>query len=153
MATKQKKFTAVIEKFDDGKDTAYVTIPFDVEKTYGSKGQIKIKAWFDTHPYRGVLANMGTGSHILGLRKDVRAAIKKTIGDSVDVILEKDEEERVVEIPDDLQKAFLKAKKAQAFYETLSYTNRKEYAVWITSAKKVETREKRLLETLKKLLN
>jgi Domain of unknown function (DUF1905)/Bacteriocin-protection, YdeI or OmpD-Associated len=152
MESKVKSFTALIEKPDDGMDTAFITIPFDVEKKYGTKGQVKVKATFDGHPYRGVIANMGTGCHILGLRKDIRASIGKTVGDKVVVTIEKDTEERVVDVPDDLKKALEKSKSAQSFYDTLSFTNRKEYAVWISSAKKTETRERRLTETIKKLL-
>ncbi len=102
-------------------------------------------------PIRGVLANMGTGCHIIGLRKDVRAAIKKQVGDKIIVTIEPDTEERIVIIPDDLKKLLRKNKKAASFYSTLSYTNRKEYVTWITSAKKIETREKRLNEIIRKL--
>lgn len=88
--TSEKSFDAILEKPDDGMDTAYVTIPFDVEKTYGSKGHVKVKAWFDGHPYRGILANMGMGCHVLIVRKDVRAAIGKKVGDKVSVVLQED---------------------------------------------------------------
>lgn len=151
-ASGRKSFTALIEKPDDGMDTAYVSIPFDVEKVYGTRGQVKVKAWFDDHPYRGVLANMGTGCHIIGLRKDIRLAIGKQAGDKVKVVLERDTEERVVDVPQDLKDALKRSPKAEKFFNTLSYTNRKEYAVWISSAKKEETREKRLASTLEKLL-
>ena len=40
---------------------------------------------------------------------------------------------------------------AAAFFEKLSFTNRKEYVVWITGAKRAETRQNRLQETLSKL--
>lgn len=145
-------FTAKLEKSEDGMDTAFIRIPFNVEKTYGTKGQVKVKASFDGHLYRGVIANMGTGCHIIGVRKDIRAAIGKQVGENVVVTIEKDTEERIVEIPDDLKLALTKSKKAEAFYNTLSYTNRKEYAVWVSSAKKPETREKRVAESIKKLL-
>ena len=145
------KFTAVIEKPFDGIDGAFVTIPFDVKEVFGKKGHIKVKVKFDGHPYRGLIANMGTGCHMLILRKDVRAAIGKNPGDYVDVEVQEDTEERIVDVPDDLKKALQKNKKASSFYETLSYTNRKEYAVWISSAKKEETRERRLKETIQKL--
>jgi hypothetical protein len=151
-ASGRKSFTAVIEKPDDGMDTAYVSIPFDVEKVYGTRGQVKVKAWFDDHAYRGVLANMGTGCHIIGLRKDVRQAIGKQAGDKVKVVLERDEEERVVDVPQDLKDALRLSPKAEKFFSTLSYTNRKEYAVWVSSAKKEETREKRLTASIQKLL-
>jgi hypothetical protein len=146
------RFTARLEKSDDGMDTAFITIPFNVEKTYGTKGQVKVKATFDGHAYRGVIANMGSGCHILGVRKDIRAAIGKVVGDTVLVELQKDTEERIVDVPEDLQLALARSKKARDFFEALSYTNRKEYAVWISSAKRAETREKRLAESIKKML-
>lgn len=134
-------------------NTAFITIPFDVEKTYGTKGQVKVKATFDGHAYRGVIANMGTGCHIIGVRKDIRKVIGKQVGDSVLVEIQKDTEERLVDVPDDLKLALANSKKALEFYDSLSFTNRKEYAVWISSAKRIETREKRLAETIKKLLS
>lgn len=148
----RKSFIATIEKPDDGMDTAYVSIPFEVEAVYGTKGQVKVKALFDGYPYRGVLANMGMGCHVIILRKDVRRAIGKTVGDKVKVDLEQDTEERFVAIPDELEKAFLKTPDAKNIFGTLSYTNRKEYAVWISSAKKADTREKRVRDAIQKLL-
>ena len=148
----RKTFTAIIEKPDDDMDTAFISIPFDVEETYGTKGQVKVKAKFDGHPYRGILANMGTGCHVIIVRKDVREAIGKKVGDKIKVELEADTEERVVDVPDDLKKALSKSKAAKEFYESLSFTNRKEYAVWVSSAKKEETREKRVSESIQKLL-
>ena len=145
-------FKAILETTDDGINTAYITIPFDVEKIYGIRGQVKVKATFDGHPYRGVLANMGTGHHIIGVRKDIRQAIGKKVGDSVKVTLEQDLEERVVQIPVDLESVLSKNPKAKSVYDALSFTNRKEYALWISSAKKPETKKRRLAEITGKLL-
>lgn len=149
--TQIHSFSAVIEDPDQGIDAAFVRIPFNVEKTYGTRGQVKIQATFDGHPYRGVLANMGMGCHIIGLRKDVRKAIGKGVGDKVKVTVQLDVAERVVDVPAPLAKLFKKNPSAKKFYDTLSYTNRKEYAFWISSAKKQETQDKRLEQTLIKL--
>ena len=46
---------AVIE--DAGTGGAYVTIPFDVEKTFGKK-RVKVKALLGGEPYQGSLARM-----------------------------------------------------------------------------------------------
>jgi hypothetical protein len=151
-STSRKKFEAVLENPEGKIDAAYISIPYDVEKTYGTKGQVKVKAWFDGYPYRGILANMGTGCHVILVRKDVRAVINKKVGDKIKVEIESDKEERTIEIPADLQDALTSKKKAMDFFDTLSYTNRKEYVVWITSAKKEETRERRVQETITKLL-
>jgi hypothetical protein len=150
--TLRNKFEAVLENPEGKIDAAYISIPYNVEKMYGTKGQVKVKAWFDGYPYRGILANMGTGCHVILVRKDVRAAINKKVGDKIKVEIEADKEERTIEIPADLQDALTSKKKAMDFFDTLSYTNMKEYVVWVTSAKKEETRERRVQETIVKLL-
>ncbi len=58
---------------------------------------------------------------------------------------------RVITLPEDLAAAFEKNPEAIPFFESLSFTNRKEYVVWVTSAKRPETREFRVLETINKL--
>jgi len=152
-STKKHIFQAVLENPEKEADMAYVTIPFNVQEVYGTKGQVKVKATFDGHPYRGIIANMGSGCHIIGLRKDIRAAIDKKVGGIINVTIEKDLEERIVEVPEELKKLLSKNKGAQVFYDSLSFTNRKEYAVWISSAKKEETKEKRLKDALSKLMS
>jgi hypothetical protein len=101
-------FKAILENPDSPMNTAYVSIPFDVEKIYGTKGQVKVKALFDGAPYRGILVNMGTGCHVILVRKDIRAAIGKNVGDTIRVEIEPDTEERVVEIPEPLARLLTK---------------------------------------------
>jgi hypothetical protein len=145
------QFEARIEKADDGMDTAYVSFPYNVSDVFGTKGQVKVKASFDGQPYRGVLANMGTGCHAIGLRKDIRAIIKKGVGDLVQVELERDTEERTLEIPEAMEKVLKKNPLAKKFFESLSFTNRKEYVAWIRDAKKEETKQRRLELLFEKL--
>jgi hypothetical protein len=63
-----------------------------------------------------------------------------------------DFEKRLVVPPAELGSMFLKHKEAQSFYTSLSFTNQKEYVSWIESAKKEETRKRRLETALEKLL-
>ena len=81
----RREFDAVILKNPD-MDAAYVEIPFDVKAVYG-KGRVAVHAEFDGYPYDGQLVRMGTPCHIIGLRKDIRAAIGKQPGDTVHVRL------------------------------------------------------------------
>ena len=83
------EFDAVIKKVQDI-DGAYVEIPFDVKATFG-KGRVKVRASFDGIPYDGSLVRMKTPCHILGMRKDIRAAIGKQPGDTVHVTLKERE--------------------------------------------------------------
>lgn len=79
------EFDAVISKVPDI-DGAYVEIPFDVKQTFG-RGRVLVHATFDGAAYDGQLVRMGTPCHIIGLRKDIRAAIGKQPGDTVHVTL------------------------------------------------------------------
>lgn len=145
------EFEAVIQ--DGGEkwpDAACIKFPYDIKEEFGIRGQVKVKATFDGVPYRGSLANMGSG-HILILRKDVRAKVGKTHGDTVLVTVQRDTEERIVEVPQSLKDAFKMHPEAEKFYNSLSYTNRKEYARWIDTAKKQETKDRRLQKTIEML--
>jgi uncharacterized protein YdeI (YjbR/CyaY-like superfamily) len=95
---------------------------------------------------------MGSACHILGLTQEIRSIIGKNPGDPVHVILQKDDQPRVVALPEDFKLLLEKDPEAQSAFEKLSYTHKKEYVQWIQSAKKTETREKRLQNTLGKLL-
>lgn len=85
MNVKVYTFNAIIRKVPD-MDGAYVEVPFEVRQVFG-KGRVKVHAIFDGVPYDGSLVRMGTPGHILGLRKDIRAAIGKQPGDTVRVTL------------------------------------------------------------------
>ena len=141
-------FDAIIEEAGNG--GACVAVPFDVEKTFGTRGRLKVQATFDGVPYRGSVAPMG-GRHILGIRKDIREALGKGHGDTVRVELTLDTAPRTVEVPPDLATALADRPAASAFFESLSYTHRKEFAGWITGAQRPETRDRRLQRTLDKL--
>lgn len=143
------KFEAVIQKVPD-KNATFIEIPFDVESEFKAK-RVKVKAKFDGVEYRGSIVNMGLGCYIIGITKAIRKEIGKEALDKVFVEIEKDEEERVIELPDDLKNAISENEDAMKFYESLSYSSKKKYYQWITSAKKQETREKRISEAVLKL--
>lgn len=83
------EFEAVIEPVPE-KGGAFVRVPIDLRKEFG-KGRLKVHASFDGIPYDGSVVNMGVknddGSicYILGVRKDIRKAMKKEIGDKIRV--------------------------------------------------------------------
>ena len=62
-----------------------------------------------------------------------------------------DRKNRAVSAPKDLQKLLAKNAKALGAFDALSFTNRKEFVVWIVEAKKPETRAARLAKTVETL--
>jgi Bacteriocin-protection, YdeI or OmpD-Associated/Domain of unknown function (DUF1905) len=142
---KKYKFKAKIEAGDGG--GAHVLFPYDTEKEFATKGKVPVKATFDGVPYAGSLIKYGHPQHMLGLLKSIREQIGKGPGDTIEVVVWKDEAPRVVEIPAAFQAAMKKAGLLDTF-EKLSYTHRKEYCRWITDAKKEETRSARLVKSI-----
>lgn len=138
----KQKFDAILEEGIRG--GVWVFIPFNVQETYGTRGQVKVKATIDGVPYRGSIAPMGGGKHILGVKKEIREAIGKTIGDTVHIVMEQDTKPRIVAIPEDFQQALENNPSAKKTFEKFAYTHRKEYVQWIESAKKPETRQRRI---------
>jgi bifunctional DNA-binding transcriptional regulator/antitoxin component of YhaV-PrlF toxin-antitoxin module len=144
------EFDAIMQKAE-GVNGAYVEMPFDLEEVFGVK-RLKAKAMFDAVEYKGSVVRMD-GKYLIGITKAIRDQIGKQPGDKLHVIIEKDEAERTIELPEDFKEALEKDKDALAFYESLSYTNKNKYFLWVTSAKKVETRAERILLSVEKLRN
>lgn len=145
------EFDAVLKEIE-GNRALYVDFPFDTEQVFGIKGQVKMIATYDGIPYRGSMVKMGGDCHMLLVRIEIREKLGKNPGDMVHVTVQQDTEPRIVSVPDDLAAAFEHNPEAARFFETLSYTNRKEYARWIEEAKRPETRANRLAATVEKLL-
>ena len=146
------EFTAILLKDADA-PIMYVDFPYDVKEMFGTRGNVKVKITYDGIPHRGLLTNMGGSCHFLGINKELRAKIGKAPGESVFITLQRDTEERIVEIPGDLAAAFAANPAAQARYDKLSYTHRKEYVRWITETKRPETRTGRVFKTIEMLMN
>ena len=56
-----------------------------------------------------------------------------------------------VKLPGDIAAALKKNKKAAEFFNTLSFTNKKEYIEWVVTAKREETRKERVDGTTERL--
>jgi hypothetical protein len=63
-----------------------------------------------------------------------------------------DYQARTVTVPEEMQLMFKKNKSAGVFFDTLSFTNQREYVEWVIGAKKEETQVRRLDEVLEKLI-
>jgi hypothetical protein len=62
-----------------------------------------------------------------------------------------DAEKKIVKLPGELAAAFKKNKKESEFFNSLSFTNKKEYVEWIVTAKREETKNERIKGTIERL--
>ncbi|MFN1835658.1 DUF1905 domain-containing protein [Balneola sp. MJW-20] len=138
-------FEATILKHPD-MNAAFVEFPYDVEEEFGTRGQVKVHVWFDDVEYRGSLAKMKHHCHFIGLNQKVRKELGKDAGDAVRIRLQKDNKPRVITIPEDLDVILKSESGLKEYFDSLSYTHQKEYVEWIESAKKPETRDRRMIK-------
>ena len=147
-AMKKYKFKATIQPGVGG--GAGIVFPYDVEREFGTNAKVPVKSTRDGVPYTGSLSKCGPEGHMLGVLKGIREQIGKGPGDSIEVVVWKDEEVRTVKVPVEFEQ-LMRGEGLLSSFEKLSYTNRKEYCRWITSAKREETRQMRLGKSIEML--
>ena len=106
-----------------------------------------VRVTVNGHTFPGRLARM-RGENMIGLSRAVREACGVEIGDEADVVIALDDAPREVEVPEALATALAGDDAARAAYEALAFTHRKEFARWVAEAKRPETRDRRVAETL-----
>lgn len=97
--------------------------------------------------WQSSVARMG-GEFLLGLNREVRQAAGVEAGDEVEVTIELDVAPRQAELPPALAAALAADPTAEAAFERLAVTHRKEFARWIAEAKKEDTRQRRLEQAM-----
>ena len=129
---------------------AGVIIPFDIKEVWG-KARVPVKGIINGAAFRTTVVKMA-GEYCFCVNQKMRSdAGGVGPGDEVTVTLEPDYAPRIVEVPPDLKKALKNSPKASATWDGYAYTHRKEFANWITEAKKPETRARRLEKTIEML--
>ena len=144
-----KRFRVTLEKHDTGEATG-ITIPFDVEKTYGTRARVPVRGTLNGFPYRSSIFPMG-GKFMMAVNRELRAGANAKGGDQITVTMERDDAPRIVTPPADLARALKANPTAQAAWDKLSYTHRKEHARAVEDAKRPETRVRRIEKAIEQL--
>jgi hypothetical protein len=140
----QKRYEFTGELFQGPRGGYYIDFPFDVEKEFGTKKQVKVKIWFDGLQVRKSLLPKGNGNHWLSVSMDIRAAIGKGDGDTVSVTVEPDLEPRTVELPEDMKWLLDNEPDINEVFLRQSFSNRKFFCDWISQSSNPATRVNRI---------
>lgn len=149
MAEKKLQFKVKLEGAD-GSAVAWMNAPFDVLETFGTKARVPVRGTINGFPFRSSLMPMG-GCHGMAVNRTMREGAKAKAGDVVEVVLERDAEERTVKAPPELAKELKRNKTANERWQVLSFTHKKEMALSITGAKQEETKKRRLEKVMQVL--
>jgi len=120
----------------------FIPLTFDPKDVFG-KVRAPVKVTLNGYTYRSTVAAMG-GPPCIPLRRSNREAAGLEGGETLDVRLDLDVEERVVKPPADLVKALKASPPAWDRWRELSFSHQREYAGAIEEAKKPDTRARRV---------
>lgn len=140
-----KTFNATVLQ-DEGSTATGIEVPFDPKEAFG-KVRAPVKVTLRGHTFRTTVFRM-SGMTFIPLNKQNRTAAGVEAGDRVRVNMELDTAPRTVTPPTELAAALAGEAKLAAAWEQLSYTAQRENAEAISSAKRPETRQRRLAKTL-----
>jgi hypothetical protein len=142
-----KKLEFTVKLDGKGSSVAWLNAPFEVVKVFGTRARVPVRGTINGFPFRSSLMPMG-GCHGMAINKTMRDGAGIKAGDTVSVVMERDESERTVEVPPILKKELAKSKTAQTNWKGLSFTSQKEIVVSINGAKQEETRTRRLAKAM-----
>ena len=126
----------------------HVYLPFDVFEAFGTSSRMAVKGEIKGFPFRSSIFPMGGGKFYMVVNREMREGAKVKAGQTVEFVMEKDDEPRAIATPPDLLKALSARKSAKAAWDKLSYTHRREYIKAIEEAKKPETRARRIAKAV-----
>jgi hypothetical protein len=144
------RFRAKLES-DVGPHCGAVVPPMVMTALAGERVRIPVRVTINDRTFRTTTFRMGDEHVRIGLNKEIVAAAVVRAGQNVVIDIEVDDEPRTVEPPPGLARALSRNKTARAAWNDLSYTRQREYAQSIESAKKAETRARRIAKCVEDL--
>jgi hypothetical protein len=134
-----------------GRTATGIEVPEEVVTGLGDSRKPAVRVTLRGHSYRSTIAAR-SGRYLLPVSAAHREAAGVAAGDEVNVGLELDTEPREVAVPPDLAAALDEAESAARAFAALTYSRQKWLVHDIESAKKPETRARRVEKALAELV-
>jgi hypothetical protein len=147
-----KRFEATLVGRGPRDAWVFLVVPFDAAAVFGSKARIAVRGTLNGAPFQNSLLPQGDGTHAMAVSKALRAAANANAGDTVAVVMERDDSVRDVDVPEELQVALAGNTRAATTFAALAVSHRRAYTDWIASAKQATTRERRATKAVEMLV-
>ena len=128
-----------------GSSWTFLVLPKDASEKLPTRGMTTVEGFINGHPFRATLEPDGQKSHWLQSEQEDSAKPRSTeVGDIVPLEILSVGKEPEPRVPVDLRKALAAAPEARAVWSDITSIARRDWIHWITSAKRSETRARRI---------
>jgi hypothetical protein len=147
-------FSATLLRPETPKQAAwsFLVLPAAASAKLPTRSMITVEGCFENQPLRATLEPDGQGSHWLKVTPALREAAGVAIGDTVRLEIAPAAEAAEARVPADLRKALAAAPEAHAQWSSLTPVARRDWIQWLDSAKKADTRARRIASTCDMLI-
>lgn len=122
----------------------FLVLPKDASAKLPTRGMTAVKGSINGHPFRAALEPDGEKSHWLKVSRRMREAAGAEVGAVVPLAILAVGKVPQARVPADLRKALASSPKAQAAWSDITTMARRDWIRWITSAKRPQTRARRI---------
>ena len=144
-ASKIRFKTKLCRPAESAEAWSFLVLPKNASAKLPSRGMTAIDGTLNGIPFQATLEPDGQKSHWLKVDRELSEAASAEAGDVVTLDIAPAAEEPEPTVPSDLRKALAAAApKARALWSDLTPIARRDWVHWITSAKQLETRARRI---------
>lgn len=128
----------------EGAAWTFLILPRSASAKFRTRSMLTVEGTLEGAPFRASLEPDGRGSHWLKVSRKLREAAGAKAGDVVALEMAPVEVEPEPAVPADLRRALAAAPKARAVWSDITPAARRDWILWIGSARRAETRERRV---------
>lgn len=127
-----------------GATWTFLILPTAASARLPARGMCTVEGTINGHAFQATLEPDGKGSHWLKVPRAMREAAGAEAGDMVALAFNPVAKEPEPRVPADLRRALADAPAARAVWEDITAVARRDWIQWIVSAKRPETRVRRI---------
>ena len=131
----------------------YVDVPANVSEFFGERGSVRVLGTVNGVEVDRALIPNGEGGHVIIIGTDVRKKLKAAEGTKLVIDIYRNPNPTDIDIPEELTAAIEMEPEAVRKFAKMTPGMKRNMAYWVNSGKLPETRAKRAVEILRRLMN
>ena len=144
----EKSFRATLERMEGKLGWVIVRIPFDVEKVWNVRGQLRVKGEingfaFRGFVFRGALLPTRQGHHFMLVNKTMQKGGAVRAGGTAHFRLKPDVEVRNAVVPAELKRTLSQVRTVERWFDSMSLSMRRWFCSQVTQPKSAAARVRR----------